>query len=172
MPTDQQAALPLNPNEIRFPPPQNSTYLCSCLIVHGGIPLVIALRRETSGRLAFDYAVLDQSETAGETTDAGSKADEDTDKAAGTKKTKSKESSAPPGNKLDSESWATPRPLDFPSEVRLVGNAVIPEFVFPRLDRAGKPTKETLRSKQDAFRSSSLCLTEDVSNFRLIYDGQ
>jgi hypothetical protein len=155
-----------DPNERTFPAPPKTKYLSTRLVVHSGVSVAIALRVENeTGRLAFDYVVLDPS-----------RSDEDGD-AGDDSSSKPRDQPKPPTAKkelLDSQGWSEPQlSLSFPKEVRLVGEEAVPNLRLPCVDKSEqKAAVGTLETQLHPWFSSTLCLTDNVPNFEALSDGE
>ncbi|KAK0704574.1 hypothetical protein B0H67DRAFT_673739 [Lasiosphaeris hirsuta] len=150
-----------DPNETVFTAPLKTKYKTTRLVVHGGVSVAIALRREDGkGRLAFDYVVLDPSGR-----DGG--ADDNSGKEQPSGSDTSKEI-------LDSQGWSdSPLPLFFPKEVRAVGEEAVPNFRLTPVDTSEqKAAAGTAETQLHPWFSSTLCLTDDVPNFEVLSDGK
>jgi hypothetical protein len=148
----------VDPNEKVYTGARKNKYITTRLVVHSGIAVAIALRRDSeTDRLTFDYAVLDPSGLDGNRVDK-EQAEKDEKKAT--------------GDLLDSQGWTdTPMILPFPNEVRIVGEEAIPSLRLPLVDKSGQKTTPERSQRLDPWCSSTLCLTDDVPGFEVVSDG-
>lgn len=156
----------LKPNLQTYTATSDGRYRSTRHITHNGITIVIALgtvkRTQMSqdgekfqevDTLFFDYSILN-----GEDQDPGSQ----------DKKSK------PEVEKLDAQCWLeNVKTLDFPTEVRVVGEEAVPVYQIPPLDRTGHDAQPGSPETVDAWFSTSVCLMDkDVTSFEVLSDGK
>ncbi|KAJ0377245.1 hypothetical protein COL26b_004434 [Colletotrichum chrysophilum] len=147
----------LEPNLQRYTAQLNGRYVCTRLVTHNGVTIAIALGKTQSNSFFFDYSILDLQD--GATTSKG----QSTTAAADT-------------DKLDSQCWSSSaKRLQFPSEVRVVGEEAIPVYQIPAVDRSYRKVirSQSQKQKLDQWLSSSLCLmNQKVFDFQVLSDGR
>jgi hypothetical protein len=148
----------LAPNLNRYTAQSDSSYLSTRLLTHNGVTIAFALGKTAGGSRFFDYSILNAEEER---------------QATGEQQQKQ----APTlSEKLDSQCWfENVKTLQFPSEVRVVGEEAVPVYEIPGVDRSGR---RVVRSPEQAGKlntwlSSSLCLMDpDVVDFQVLSDGR
>ncbi|KAK2769529.1 hypothetical protein CKAH01_15148 [Colletotrichum kahawae] len=117
----------------------------------------IALGKAESDSFFFDYSILNAQD--------GAKTSED-----------QPSTKAADANKLDSQCWFdNAKRLQFPTEVRVVGEEAIPVYQIPAVDRSYRKVNRSQSQKQklDQWLSSSLCLmNQKVLDFQVLSDGR
>ncbi|KAF4908664.1 hypothetical protein CGCVW01_v012188 [Colletotrichum viniferum] len=146
----------LAPNLQRYKAQLDGEYVSTRVVTHNGTTIAVALAKAKNGVLSFNYSILD--------TAAGSQMDKG-----------QASSTAAVDEKCDSKCWFdNVKTLNFPSEVRVIGEEAVPVYQIPAVDPSNR---KTVRSpahgqKLDEWLSSSLCLIDqDVSDFQLLSDG-
>ncbi|KAH8729939.1 hypothetical protein BGZ61DRAFT_530066 [Ilyonectria robusta] len=147
----------LAPNLNRYTAQPSGRYLSNRLVTHNGITIAIALGKAEGGSYFFAYSILNAEEESQATKEQATKTGAAVDK-------------------LDSQCWfENVKMLQFPSEVRVVGEEAIPVYEIPAVDRSNR---KVVRSPDQTERlntwlSSSLCLMDlDVSDFQVLSDGR
>ncbi|EQB44946.1 hypothetical protein CGLO_16241 [Colletotrichum gloeosporioides Cg-14] len=147
----------LAPNLCRYQAQLDGEYVSTRVITHNGTTVAVALAKAKNGVLSFNYSILD--------TTAGSQMDKE-----------QASSTAAVGEKPDSKCWFdNVKTLNFPSEVRVIGEEAVPVYQIPAVDRSNRKTvrSPTHGQKLDEWLSSSLCLIDqDVLDFQLLSDGR
>lgn len=146
----------LGPNLNRYTAQSKGRYLSTRLVTHNGVIIAFALGRAEGGSLFFDYSILNAED--------GSQAAKDQAK-----------STAEAADKLDSQCWfENAKTLQFPSEVRVVGEEAVPVYEIPAVDRSNRKVIRApdQKEKLNPWLSSSLCLMDpDVHDFQVLSDG-
>lgn len=146
----------LAPNLNRYSAPSSSRYSSTRLVTHNGITIAVALGKDSGGSLFFAYSVLNA---------------EEEDQAA-----KAKSSATEEADKLDSQCWfENVKILEFPSEVRVIGEEAIPVYEIPAVDRSNRKAvrERSQREGLNTWLSSSLCLMDpEVTDFQVLSDGR
>lgn len=146
----------LAPNLHRYSTQSGGRYLSTRLVSHNGITIAVALGKAAGGSLFFAYSILNA---------------EDEDQAA-----KAKASTTEEADKLDSQCWfENVKVLQFPSEVRVVGEEAVPVYEIPAVDHSNRKVvrERTQKDKINAWLSSSLCLMDpEVTDFQVLSDGR
>ncbi|KAJ4141752.1 hypothetical protein NW768_000969 [Fusarium equiseti] len=146
----------LAPNLNRYTARAGGRYLSTRLVTHNGVTIAIALGKGDKDALFFGYSILNA---------------EEADEAA-----KAKESASDEADKLDSQCWfENVKTLEFPSEVRVVGEEAVPVYEIPAVDYGGRKAVRALAEKSglDPWLSSSLCLMNpQVTDFQVLSDGR
>ncbi|KAH0425359.1 hypothetical protein CcaCcLH18_11015 [Colletotrichum camelliae] len=147
----------LEPNLQRYTAQLEGRYVCTRLVTHNGVTIAIALGKTDSDSFFFDYSILNAQD--GATTSEGQPSTKTAD-----------------ANKLDSQCWFdNAKRLQFPSEVRVVGEEAIPVYQIPAVDRSYRKVNRSQSQKQklDQWLSSSLCLmNQKFLDFQVLSDGR
>ncbi|KAM7219919.1 hypothetical protein V8F06_004774 [Rhypophila decipiens] len=150
----------LAPNLNRYAAQSKGRYISTRLVTHNGVTIAVALGKADGdpSSFFFDYSILNA---------------EDETQAA---KDKAKTTSAETADKLDSQCWfENVKTLQFPCEVRVVGEEAVPVYEIPAVDHSGRKVVRIpgQTEKLNTWFSSSLCLMDpDVSNFQVLSDGR
>ncbi|KAL5591214.1 hypothetical protein FOVSG1_010103 [Fusarium oxysporum f. sp. vasinfectum] len=150
----------LSANKACYTGQANGRYVSTRLVTHNGITIGIALRKAEGGSLFFDYSILN--------------AEEESPSNTNTDAVQNKQKNATATEKLDSETWLEHvEPLHFSSEVRVVGQEVVPVYEIPSVDCAGQKTEPDRVEALDTWLSSSLCLMDkEILEFEALSDGR
>ncbi|KAH7161676.1 hypothetical protein EDB81DRAFT_944310 [Dactylonectria macrodidyma] len=147
----------LAPNLNRYIAQSNGRYLSTRLVTHNGITIAVALGKAEGGSLFFAYSILNAEEENQAAKEQASK-------------------TAAAADQLDSQCWfENVKLLQFPSEVRVIGEEAVPVYEIPAIDRSNRKVVRSLSQvdKLNTWLSSSLCLMDpEVSDFQVLSDGR
>lgn len=145
-----------DPNQHKYTATSGGKYLSSRILTHAGTTIAFALgQKKSDNSLYFDYSILN------------APSENESDEA---KPSESVE-------KLDSQCWFEhAKSLLFPQELRVVGEAAVPTYEIPAIDKRGRRVSAASRDqydKLDLWQSTTLSLmNKDVYNFQVFSDGK